>query len=85
MGFFMDGLDAEAYDREYSDRDLVRRIWQYFRPHRRAIVLVASMVVLGSLMETAIPILISLGLDALANTTTNQVLLGFAALITVLA
>ncbi len=33
MGFIMDGLDAEAYDRKYTDRDLVRRIARYFRPH----------------------------------------------------
>ena len=26
MGFIMDGLDAEAYDRTYSDRKLVARI-----------------------------------------------------------
>ena len=33
MGFIMDGLDAEAYDREYTDRQLLARIIGYFRPH----------------------------------------------------
>ncbi len=33
MGFIMDGLDAEAYDREYNDRQLLNRIISYFRPH----------------------------------------------------
>ena len=33
MGFIMDGLDAEAYDREYTDRQLLQRIIRYFRPH----------------------------------------------------
>ena len=32
MGFIMDGLDGEAYDRQYNDRDLVRRIVGYFKP-----------------------------------------------------
>ena len=32
MGFIMDGLDAEAYDRTYGDRALLRRILGYFRP-----------------------------------------------------
>ena len=32
MGFIMDGLDAEAYDRTYSDGQLIRRIIQYFKP-----------------------------------------------------
>ncbi len=35
MGFIMDGLDAEDYDRSYSDRELVRRILRYFRPKLR--------------------------------------------------
>ena len=26
MGFFMDGLEAEAYDRSYNDRELIGRI-----------------------------------------------------------
>ena len=32
MGFIMDGLGAEAYDRNYSDRQLIARIIGYFRP-----------------------------------------------------
>lgn len=33
MGFIMDGLDAEAYDREYKDSQLLGRIFGYFKPH----------------------------------------------------
>ena len=37
MGFLMDGLDAEGYDRTYSDRDLLSRIGAYFSaPHGHA-------------------------------------------------
>ena len=38
MGFIMDGLDAEAYDRTYSDRSLLRRILRYFQPQSRLIL-----------------------------------------------
>ena len=31
MGFF-EGLNAEKYDRQYSDRQLLRRIGDYFKP-----------------------------------------------------
>lgn len=85
MGFFMDGLDAEAYDRSYGDRELLRRIWHYFHPHRYRMALVALMIVLGSLMETGIPILISRGLDRLAGQSALGVLLGFAALVALLS
>lgn len=32
MGFIMDGLDAEEYDRSYTDGELVKRIIGYFKP-----------------------------------------------------
>jgi len=69
MGFIMDGLDAEAYDRSYSDRALVRRIVGYFRPALGLMILVAAMVVLNSLTDTALPLAISRGIDALSKGT----------------
>jgi ABC-type multidrug transport system fused ATPase/permease subunit len=66
MGFVMDGLEAEAYDRTYSDRELVRRIVGYFRPALGVMALVAAMIVLNSTLDTALPIGISRGIDALA-------------------
>jgi ABC-type multidrug transport system fused ATPase/permease subunit len=65
MGFIMDGLAAEAYDREYSDRQLLARIIGYFRPHIPAMAVVAGMIVLNSLMDAAFPFLIARGLDQL--------------------
>ena len=41
MGFILDGLDTEDYDRNYSDRELLRRIINYFWPYRRQMALVA--------------------------------------------
>jgi ATP-binding cassette, subfamily B, bacterial len=67
MGFIMDGLDAEAYDRAYGDRQLVARIYRYFRPKLRVVLFVALMIVLGSVMDTALPILLSRGIDTMAR------------------
>ena len=75
MGFVLDGLDAEAYDRTYNDRVLVRRIAEYFRPHTRTMALVAGMVVLAALTETIIPFVISRGIDALAGNPSAQLAL----------
>jgi ABC-type multidrug transport system fused ATPase/permease subunit len=69
MGFIMDGLDAEAYDREYTDRQLVRRILSYFRAHLPTMSLVALMIVLNALMDAAFPFLIARGLDQLEGAT----------------
>ncbi len=65
MGFLMDGLDAEEFDRTYSDRALVGRILSYFKPHARTMVFVSSLLFLNSIMETALPILTSRGVDEL--------------------
>jgi ABC-type multidrug transport system fused ATPase/permease subunit len=65
MGFILDGLETEAYDRNYSDRELLRRIAGYFRPYGRQMVLVAIALALNSLAGTGGPILIARGIDAL--------------------
>jgi ABC-type multidrug transport system fused ATPase/permease subunit len=65
MGFIMDGLDAEAYDRQYTDRVLVRRILDYFLPQTRRIALVAFTIVLAALVDVALPVYISRSLDQL--------------------
>src|SRR5579871_2837169 len=66
MGFFLDGLGAEAYDRRYGDGYLVRRILGYFRPTARLMLFAALLVVLGSIMDTVLPILVAHGIDTLA-------------------
>src|SRR5690606_7392655 len=65
MGFIMDGLDAESYDRQYRDRDLVKRIFTYFRPQAGRIAIVALVLVLSSVVNTGLPIYISSVLDQL--------------------
>lgn len=67
MGFFMDGLEADRYDRTYGDRYLLRRILGYFHPHRRTIALVSIVIVLNAAMRTALPVLIAAGIDSLAE------------------
>jgi ATP-binding cassette subfamily B protein len=73
MGFIMDGLEAEDYDRTYNDRDLLRRILSYFRPKFGAMVVVAVMIVLGSLGQAAVPLLASWGVDAIQDGTIGDV------------
>src|SRR5881227_3351689 len=65
MGFLMDGLDSEAYDRTYTDRQLVARILGYFRPQARKMLVVAGAIVLMSLVGIGVPIVISRSIDRL--------------------
>ena len=59
MGFVLDGLDTEDYDRQYSDKELLKRIISYFKPYNKQMVLVGVMIALNSLAGTASPILIA--------------------------
>ena len=67
MGFFMDGLAADRYDRTYGDRYLFRRIAGYFRPHRRTMLFVSLVVVLAAVANAGLPVLIARGIDSLAE------------------
>nr|MBA3531183.1 ABC transporter ATP-binding protein [Ardenticatenales bacterium] len=85
MGFLMDGLDAEAYDRSYTDRALVRRILSYFRPEGRKMLMVVLAIVLTALIDTSLPILISRSLDRLQGQVARLDLLIIAGTIAGLA
>jgi ATP-binding cassette subfamily B protein len=78
MGFIMDGLDAEAYDRNYKDSTLVRRIVRYFRPHTKTILLLTVLVVASALLDAAFPLIISHSLDNLvtAHAQTTALIIG---------
>lgn len=78
------GLTPEEYDRSYSDRELVRRIVAYFRPHIGKVLLVTLMVSLLSITATVTPLIISRGIDALEESPQLQILLSFAAVVTVM-
>ena len=78
MGFILDGLDTEAYDRKYSDRDLIRRIISYFRPYARQMLLVAIMLTLNSAAGTGGPILISNAIDLIATDPSTRAMLMLA-------
>jgi ATP-binding cassette, subfamily B, bacterial len=75
MGFILDGLETETYDRTYSDRELVKRIIGYFRPYTRQMIQVSAMVVLNSAAATGGPILISKALDLVATNPSTEVML----------
>lgn len=75
MGFILDGLDTESYDRKYSDRELVRRILSYFRPYTRQMAGASALLLLNSITGTGGPILISRAIDIVAERPTLSTIL----------
>jgi ATP-binding cassette subfamily B protein len=81
MGFFS-GLSDEGYDRQYTDRELVRRIAHYFRPQWRRMSLIGAALVLISLANAASPILVGRAVDLLgASLDINTIALICAAVL----
>ena len=88
MGFIMDGLEAEAYDRTYQDRQLIGRIVGYFKPKLRLMSIVTIFAVFNAVLDTAFPLLIANSLDTLAESRVLQTalwLVGFILSATVLS
>jgi len=81
MGFILAGLDSESYDRSYSDRELIRRIVGYFRSEWKRMALVASTILLNSVLGAGRPLLITRGIDLLAGTPSTQVMVSLSAAI----
>jgi ATP-binding cassette subfamily B protein len=74
MGVFA-GLDTEAYDRQYSDKELIYRIMQYFLPYRAQVVGVIFFVTLVALAGVGQPLIVSRGMGSLENEPTNNLII----------
>lgn len=89
MGFMLiDGLNAEAYDRTYTDRQLIRRITRYFKPQMRLLIRITGLIVFASCLDALSPLLISQGINLWNGTNVLpllSVLVGFILLVTLLS
>ncbi len=62
MGFHQ-GLSGEIYDRQYSNKALLNRIWDYAKPHRNLIIWMTISIILQGCFAALPPVLISKVLD----------------------
>ncbi len=62
MGFHQ-GLSGELYDRQYSNKVLLSRIWDYAKGHRKYITWMSVSIILQGLFAALPPLLISNVLD----------------------
>jgi ATP-binding cassette subfamily B protein len=73
MGFFS-GLDIEGYDRQYSDRELIHRIVDYFRPHAHRILAISALLLVLSITGAVTPIIIARGVDLISKAPPTYVI-----------
>jgi ATP-binding cassette subfamily B protein len=69
MGFFA-GLNDEKYDRQYTDRELVRRILGYFQPQKKRFTWIIILVVVLALVGAALPVVVARMVDLLKGQPT---------------
>ena len=62
MGFHQ-GLTGELYDRQYTNKALFRRIWEYAKPQKRKIFWLTFCIIFQGLAATLPPVLLSKVLD----------------------
>ena len=70
MGFYS-SLSAEKYDRQYSDRELFRRITRYFRPHILTLVGISICVLVIAGSGAAQPWIVSRSVDLMEGQPTG--------------
>jgi len=71
MGFFA-GLNDEKYDRQYTDRELMRRIITFFKPQTKRLVLVTVLVILLAGIGAALPVVVARMVDLLKEQPSLQ-------------
>jgi ATP-binding cassette, subfamily B, bacterial len=62
MGFFS-GLSAEKYDRQYSDKKLFSRIFDYFKKQSNRLIIVGVTILFRAVIEAFNPVIVARGLD----------------------
>jgi ATP-binding cassette subfamily B protein len=63
----MSGLAADAYDRQYDDNYLLKRVYSYFKPHARRFFLAVGLVIIYAIIGAVIPIVTAAGVEALST------------------
>ena len=84
MGWITDGLEADEYDREYSDLRLLKRILHYFSPHKKLLLVLILVVIVDSMAVALIPVALASLIDRFSENQDRVQLLTFIGLIGVL-
>ncbi len=67
MAAIMQGLDAEAYDRQYDDKALLKRIISYFMQHRGRLGVIVVCNIMLAVLAASQPLIIRRGIEEIAE------------------
>ncbi|MHA2059834.1 MAG: ABC transporter ATP-binding protein [Candidatus Ranarchaeia archaeon] len=69
MGWVFSGLDKTDFERKYSDREMVSRLWHYVKPHKKSLVIVSFGLVFYGIFRIISPLFLIQTLDSLTTST----------------
>ena len=70
------GLDSEAYDRNYGDRELVRRVAQYLGRERRRAIGAGALIALLAIATAVQSLVVAFGINLLDENPSQTLLVG---------
>lgn len=73
MGFFA-GLNDEKYDRQYTDRVLVRRMVEYFHSQTSRLLFASVVIIVLAVIGAALPVIVSRVVDTIQDNPTPAVI-----------
>ncbi len=81
MGFYS-GLAAEKYDRQYSDKKLLQRIFEYFKRQTSYLLIIFVALIVRAIIEAVSPVIVARGLDQVSQQgVTNQFILTLSGIV----
>ncbi|MCZ2127748.1 MAG: ABC transporter ATP-binding protein/permease [Anaerolineales bacterium] len=78
MGFFS-GLNDEKYDRQYTDKELFRRMTAYFNSQKKRLALASVVIIVIAVIGAALPIIVSRMVDLIKDQPSAAEILGVGA------
>src|SRR3990172_2566552 len=81
MAAIFSALDTEAYDRQYSDTQLARRIGAYLQTQRARVIGIVLFTTAVALVDTVYPFVLAWGVNTLAQGHSVAFIVGLTALI----
>lgn len=74
------GLDSEAYDRTYSDRELMRRVARYLGRERRRVIIAGVLIALLAILTAVQSLVVAAGINLLDQAPSTTLLVGLVGL-----
>jgi ABC-type multidrug transport system fused ATPase/permease subunit len=72
VGWVFSGLDKTDFERKYSDRELVSRLWHYVKPYKKSLIIVSFGLIFYAIFRIIAPLFFYLALEQMITPTPDM-------------